>query len=72
MTPFVKDKLAKIWATVAALGIVVRRDVVEAESYVRVIGPQGLLIDRQRALVERLRLGVTALVMVKRGEVVKT
>ena len=33
--------------------------------------PEGLLYDRQGALVERLGLGVAALAFVKRGEVVE-
>ena len=46
---------------VAALGLVQRGQIVEADSHVRVVGPEGLLGDSQVTLVEGLGLNVTAL-----------
>jgi len=45
--------------------------VVQARRHIGMVGAEGLLHDRQRALVERLRLGVLTLGIVERGQVVQ-
>ena len=50
----------------AALCFVKRGEVVEDLPHIRMLGTEGLLSDRQRAFVERLRRVVTALGIVKR------
>jgi hypothetical protein len=46
--------------------------VVERQPDTGVVGPQCLLADGERALVEGLGLGIAALVLVKRGQIIET
>jgi hypothetical protein len=48
-----------------------RGEVAEVRADIRVVGAERLLIDRDRALEERLGLGITALFVIQRGEVVE-
>jgi hypothetical protein len=50
---------------VLALVLIENRQVVEALGHVRVLRSQGLLPDRQRPLMQRLGLGVPALIEVE-------
>ncbi len=56
---------------VAALVAVESPEVVEARGHVGVLGSQGLLINRQCALIERLGLGVVALGSIEFRQVVE-
>jgi hypothetical protein len=54
-----------------ALSLVQHREVVEVGRNAGMLRSQ-YLIDRKRALVERLRLGITALILIQHREVVET
>jgi hypothetical protein len=63
--------LARLLRLAAALGVEVLGQVVEAGRHLRMLA-QGLLGDAQRLHVERLGLGVAALLVIDRGQVVET
>ena len=54
-----------------ALRKIQRGEVVEVSADIRVVGAERLLVDRERALVERLGLGIAALGLIQHGEVVE-